>query len=241
MPATDSTPSATPQSAGREAAQAARDILPLAAGVAIYGLAFGLLTAQAGMSELELGVMSSLVFAGSAQIIAVERMLAGAGALVAVTAGLALNLRLLLVTASVRDVFQGRPWWQLALGAHLTTDENWAMLLATRARGAPVGYWYLVGGGAMLLTAWLVATVTGLVFASAIPKPQALGLDFAFTAAFIAIAHSLWRGSADLLPWSVSLVVVAGSVLTGWLDPSWALIGGGLAGALTAAIRPQSA
>jgi len=222
----------------REIGLAARDILPLAAGVAIYGLAFGLLAAQAGMSELELGVMSTLVFAGSSQIVAVERMVAGAGALVAMMAGLALNLRLLLVTASVRDVFEGRPWWQVMLGAHMTTDENWALLLATRARGTPVGYWYLVGGGAVLILTWIIATVSGLIFASAIPQPQALGLDFAFTAAFIAIARSLWKGYSDLMPWSVSFAVVAISVLSGWLEPSWAMIGGGLAGAITAALRP---
>lgn len=215
---------------------ACKDISPLALGVAIYGMAFGLLAAQAGFAELQVGAMGSLVFAGSSQIIAAERLVAGAGAVAAIVAGLALNLRLLLVTASVRDVFLGRPWWQIILGAHLTTDENWALMLSTRARGVQAGYWYLMGGGACLIVTWVSATVVGAYFAGAITEPRALGIDFAFTAAFIAIARSLWTSKSDLLPWCISFAVVGFSVLTDLLDPSWALILGGVAGAATAGV-----
>jgi 4-azaleucine resistance transporter AzlC len=211
-----------------------RDIAPLAIGVAIYGLAFGLLTAQASMDVLQVGVMGSVVFAGSSQIMAVERLAAGAGAAGALVAAIALNLRLLLITASVRDVFADRPWWQKLLGAHFATDENWALLLASRAQGNAVGYWYLVGGGVCLLLTWVISTVTGWVFASTIPEPRALGMDFAFTAAFIAIARSLWSGRADLLPWLTSAGLVILTTQTGLLDATWALVIGGVLGAAIA-------
>ncbi len=210
---------------------AVRDISPLAVGVAVYGLAFGLLAAQAHMDELQVGVMGGLVFAGAAQIVAVERLVAGAGAFAAFIAALALNLRLVLVTASVRDIFVRRPFWQVLLGAHMTTDENWALMLSTRAKGRDVGYWYLVGGGACLIVTWLCATVSGVAFAAAIPEPKALGMDFAFTAAFIAIARSLWTGTRDLAPWGVALAGVAATVGSGLLDPSWAIVVGGVCGA----------
>lgn len=207
------------------------DILPLAAGVAIYGLAFGLLAAQASLTALQVGVMGGVVFAGGSQIVAVQRLVAGSGAVVALVAGIALNLRLLLVTASIRDVYAARPPWQVLLGAHMTTDENWALMLAERAKGRDVGYWYLVGGGACLLVVWCIATVAGLFFAASIPQPKALGMDFAFTAAFIAITTSLWKGRHQLLPWLTSLLVVVASVGSGKIDPSWALIIGGVVGA----------
>src|SRR4051812_43175121 len=79
-----------------------RDITPLAFGVAIYGLAFGFLAAQAKMDELLTGAMGAFVFAGSSQIVATQRLVSGAGAMAAVLAGLALNLRILLMTASLR-------------------------------------------------------------------------------------------------------------------------------------------
>jgi predicted branched-subunit amino acid permease len=212
----------------------ARDVAPLAAGVAVYGLAFGLLAVQAGFSVPAIGVMGGTVFAGGAQIVVSQRLVAGAGAVAAVAAGLALNLRLLLVTASVRDVFAGRPWWQVALGAHLATDENWALLLAQRALGRAVGYRYLVGGGVCLVAVWCAATMLGAAFARAIPEPRALGMDFAFTAAFIAIARSLWRGRRDLLPWGVAAAVVVVCLHVPALG-AWGVLLGGLAGAATAA------
>jgi 4-azaleucine resistance transporter AzlC len=212
------------------------EISPLAVGVAIYGLAFGLLAAQASLTGLQVGVMGSVVFAGGSQIVAVERLVAGAGAVAALIAGIALNLRLLLVTASIRDIYAGRPLWQVLLGAHLASDENWALLLAQRAKGRDVGYWYLVGGGLCLLVVWCVATVTGVLFATAIPEPKALGMDFAFTAAFIAITRSLWKGREQLLPWLTSVVVVVAAVAVGKIDSSWALILGGVAGAGVAGV-----
>jgi 4-azaleucine resistance transporter AzlC len=225
----------TPHNASRQAWSGARDISPLAVGVAIYGLAYGLLAAQAGFATPQVGIMGAIVFAGGAQIIAAQQLVAGAGAAAAIIAGLALNLRLLLVTASIRDIYVNRPWWQVALGAHVATDENWALMLAQRARGRDVGYWYLVGGGLCIILVWCMATVTGVTFARAIPEPKALGMDFAFTAAFIAIARSLWKGRSDLLPWLTAILVVSCTIRLAGLAPSWALILGGLAGAGVAA------
>lgn len=224
------------EGAKREFWMGVREITPLGIGVAIYGLAFGLLAAQAGFGSGQIGVMGAIVFAGGAQIIASQQLVAGAGAVAALVAGLALNLRLLLVSASIREVYMGRPWWQVALGAHLTTDENWALMLAQRARGRMLGFWYLVGGGLCILLVWCAATTIGLSFAQAIPEPKALGMDFAFTAAFIAIARSLWKGRSDLLPWGVAVAVVAGAIWLLGIAPSWALVLGGVSGAVVAGI-----
>lgn len=212
-----------------------RDILPFAVGAVIYGLAFGVLAAQAAMGVAETGIMGAMVFAGASQIVAVERLVAGAGAVAAMVAGIALNLRFLLITASVRGFFAHRPWWQVALGAHLSGDENWAVTVAARNAGHDVAYWHLLGGGVGLMVAWLLSTTAGVYFASSIPEPRALGLDFAFTAAYILIARNLWRSAAqDIAPWAVSIGVVALSLWTGALDPSWALVLGGASGAAMA-------
>lgn len=215
----------------------ARDIAPLAFGVAVYGLAFGLLAAEAGFTPLQVGVMALVVYAGSSQIIATQQWMAGAGLAASVLAGLALNLRILLMTASIRDVFARQPLWKTAFGAHLTADENWALLMAARARGREVGYGYLVGAGLTQMACWCASTVLGVVFARVVPDPKALGMDFAFTAAFIAIARSLWRGPPDFLPWLVSVVVVFGGVKLAGAPSHWVLAIGGLAGAAVAGAR----
>lgn len=220
-----------------EALAGARAILPLAAGVAVYGLAFGLLAATAGLSGTETGLMGALVLAGASQIVAVERLAAGAGLAAACLAGLALNLRLVLVTASVRDLFAGRPLWQRLLGAHLSTDENFALTLARRAERPETGFWFLVGGGGLLFATWVPASVLGVLSAAALPAPEDYALDFAFTAAFIALARSLWRGRRDLVPWAVAAGIALAVAASGLLVPSWAILAGGLAGALAASGR----
>lgn len=227
-----------PDSPIQEMKSGAKDIAPLAIGVAIYGLAFGMLAAQAGMDGLHTGFMSAIVFAGSSQIVAIERIVAGAGAGAAVIAGIALNLRLLLITASLRDQFRGRPAWQVALGAHMAADENWAMMHAARNAGRTAGYWYFVAAGLVQFVLWIAATSGGAMLASAIPEPRALGIDFAFAAAFIAILRGLWRGVlVDLLPWAVSAAVAGAMLLLTPLDSSWSLIAGGISGAVAAGVR----
>lgn len=218
-----------------------RDIMPLALGAALYGLAFGLLAAQAGMTSLQTGLMGAFVFSGSAQFVAVERIAAGAGALTAGIAGVALNLRLLLMTASLRDVLASRPLWQKILGVHMTTDESWALLHATRAKGQLAGYWYLVGAGLGMWLLWLASTLCGVYFATALPEPRALGIDFAFTAAFIAILRGMWGGKPDLLPWTIAAATVGGLNLATPLEPSWALVIGGILGAVAAALGGKHA
>lgn len=208
-----------------------RDITPLSLGVAVYGLAFGLLAASQGMNTLTTGLMGALVFAGSAQIVAVERLAADAGAILAVVAGLALNLRIVLMTASLRSELSGRPLWQIQLGVHLTSDENWVLMHATRNKGEAAGYWYLVGGGTSLIVVWIISTALGAAFAQSLPDLSESGMDFAFTAAFILLLTSLWKGRRSFPPLAVSAMIAASCAWLLPLDPSWGLIVGALAGA----------
>lgn len=67
-------------------------ILLLAAGVAVYDFAFGLLAAQVGFPWWGVALMSSFVHAGSSQIAAVEQFAGTSAVIGAALAGAALNL-----------------------------------------------------------------------------------------------------------------------------------------------------
>ncbi len=73
--------------------QGALSILPLAAGAAVYGFAFGFLAAQVGFPWWGVALMSGLVHAGSSQIVAVEQFAETSTVIGAALAGAALNLR----------------------------------------------------------------------------------------------------------------------------------------------------
>lgn len=82
-------------------------ILPLAAGAAVYGFAFGLLAAQVGFPWWGVALMSGLVHAGSSQIVAVEQFAGSSAVIGAALAGAALNLRYIGIVASLSDVLSG--------------------------------------------------------------------------------------------------------------------------------------
>ena len=80
-----------------------------------------------------------------------------------------------------------------------------------------------------------------VTFAATLPEPRALGIDFAFTAAFIAILRGLWGGARDVVPWLASAGTVAALALLTPMEPSWALVIGGALGAVLAGIGGRDA
>lgn len=218
----------------------ARDMLPMTIAAAIYGMAFGLLAIQAGFSFDQSVSMSALIFGGSSQLIALDRLSVGAGSFAAIVAGIALNTRFLLVTAAMKNSLTGRPWWQTALGAALATDASVALMQTSKRRQLEHSFWYFFGGGFSLYIVWILVTAIGAILGGQIPNPAAFGLDFAIIAVFIAAIPGLWRGMTDFLPWTVSGITVA---LIAFLAPeytSWGLILGAVSGAAFAGVRNGS-
>lgn len=209
--------------------------LPLAAAVGVYGAVFGVLARGAGMAWGELAAMDALVFAGAAQFVAVGLWSEGAIPVLAIAlATLAVNLRYLLITASLRDVLGGR-WPLRLLGAHLVTDENWALTMAlppARRNAA-----FLLAGGAVIYAAWNAGGFAGYALGRGLPDPEAIGLDFAFTAAFMALALGMWRGGRiDAAPWAVT--AASACIAAQALPANWHVVAGSAAGIATLLARP---
>ena len=80
---------------------------PLAIGVLVYGLTFGLLAFGSGLSITDAVLMSATVYSGSAQTAAVGALATGAGLLATVSTVLLLNARYLLYGATLR------PWLEI--------------------------------------------------------------------------------------------------------------------------------
>ncbi len=223
----------------------ARMCLPICISVAAYAIVWGVLARQAGLSVAETALMSALVFAGTAQFVALTLWTPGnlpVGALV--LAALIVNLRYLLMTATLRPLFAHRPLWQGALSMGLVSDENWALTMGEirKGRGSAA---FLLGGGAMAYISWLCATLTGRLLGAIIDDPTKYGLDFAFTATFLALLLGLWRGRGDLIPWLVGGLT---ALITARLVPgSWYVLAGGLVGSFAGAVgarrkvRPDAA
>ncbi len=215
----------------RGALAGARRSTTLALGVFIYGIVWGLLSRQAGLSLVESVMMSGLVAGGSSQIVALTLWTPlQIGAIWLST--LAINLRHVLMGVSLQPWFKGLPAAQTYLSAFFMFDESWALSVREFDAGEDDRA-FLLGCGLALFSVWLVSTALGQLSAGWIHDPQSLGLDFIFIAAFVAMLVGRWRGKSDLLPWAVAAAVALASAH--WLPGKWYILTGGLAGSLAGA------
>jgi 4-azaleucine resistance transporter AzlC len=224
-----------------EVQRGARTFLPVALSIAAYGVVWGVLAGQAKLSLGEVLAMSTLVFAGASQFVALTMWTPEHLPILSIIVAAAIvNLRMTLMSATlgpvVRDVTGGR-----ALAAmFFVGDEQWAVTMGEVHRGrGTMGFF--IGAGVLSWIAWVGATVAGRLLGAVVAEPAALGLDFAFTATFIALLLGMWKGRADLVPWLVAgAVAIACARL---LPGNWYIIVGGLAGSLAGALggRPGEA
>ncbi len=201
---------------------------PVAVGVAGYGVVFGVIADQAGLSVAEAALMSATVLAGAAQLIGVELWADSVpAATVVATVGI-VNLRYLLMGAALR------PWFRqlsprAAYGSiFFTADENWALTIGELRSGSRRGA-FLLGSGLVLWLLWVVSTVLGVTAGDFLSAPEQYGLDFVLTALFLTLAVGLWEGRESIRPWlaAAGVALVINHVLPG----EWYVIIGALAGA----------
>lgn len=164
-------------------AEGARRAWPLAVAVGGFGLTYGVLAREAGFTSLATVLFSVLTFAGSAQFAAVSIVGDGGTAVAAIAAALLLNARYLPIGLSVAPYLPGRAGAR-ALQGQVAVDESWAVSHRGGGRYDPR---LLVGAGATIYAAWVVCSIAGVAAGSVLGDPEALGLDAAFPALFLAL------------------------------------------------------
>lgn len=212
----------------------ARANVPVAASAMAYGSVFGVLAAQKGLTWLDLMYMNSTVFAGAAQFVMVDMWSEHLPIIAMALTALVINLRYLLIGASLESLFTGKSFLHKACMMHLVADENWAVTMREQRYGRATS-WFLFGGGVFLYFSWCFGSVAGLLSGGLISSPEKYALDFAFPAVFTALAVGLWRGKSDILPWLVS----GGLALLSYhfLQGKWYIVIGGLGGAIAAMVK----
>ena len=174
-----------------------------------FGVSFGVLARAAGLGVLAPVVMSATTFAGSSQFAAVSILGAGGGVGAAIVAAVLLNTRYVPMGLASAPVLRGGRA-RRAVEAQLVVDEGWAF--AKRPDGR-FDRGVLIGAGLTLYLAWLVGTAAGAVAGEALGDPEALGLDAAFPALFLALLVGQVRSGRT------AAAAVAGAALALSLTP----------------------
>jgi len=170
----------------------ARAEIPLLIGVFPFGMIYGILALEAGLSPAAAQAMSSIVFAGSAQFITTQLLSASAPGLVIVLTIALVNLRHALYSASIAPYTRRLTGAWKALLAYLLTDEAYAVTILNYQRlnglseeKQKTGHWYFLGAGLALWSIWQLSTAAGVFLGAVVPPTWSL--EFTLPLTFIAL------------------------------------------------------
>ncbi|MFS8114715.1 AzlC family ABC transporter permease [Rhizobium jaguaris] len=204
-----------------------RAIFPLIVAVLPIGLVFGAVSVTKGLSPLETTLMSALVFAGGSQFVAMDIWTHPASWIGAGFAALLVNIRHLLMSASIGTKMQSFSGIKRYIAMLFLADEIWAMaeFRAGATRLTPA--WYAGVVTPFYLT-WVGSSLAGALLGAFLGDPAVIGLDFAFPAVFIVLVMGFWKGpetGAVLAASGISAVAVHQFVPGVWYIAAGALAG----------------
>jgi predicted branched-subunit amino acid permease len=215
-----------------------RDSLGVGIATGTYGASFGAVAVGSGLDVLQTCLLSLLMFTGASQFALVGTIAAGGGPWSGAATALLLGTRNTLYGLRVAPLLDWSGWRRFA-GAHLLIDETTAMSV-TRETDAEARTGFVTTGVTIFLL-WNATTFLGAAAGTVLGDPQALGLDAAVGAAFLAL---LWPRLAQRT--SRVVAVLAAAVALGLVPVAPAgvpvLAAGGvalLAGALTRGEGPR--
>ncbi|MBZ0267137.1 AzlC family ABC transporter permease [bacterium] len=187
----------------------ARAIVPILLGVVPFGLVTGAGTVAIGIPAAEAILMSALVFAGTAQLAAVDLIGKGAPFLVVVGTALVVNLRFLMYSAALAPHFSRLPaGWRSAL-AYLISDQAFLVSVARFRSDLPAREqpWFYLGAALTLWVTWQIAFALGAILGTQLPPSWSL--DFAVPLTLLALLPGALRDRTAV----VAGVVTGGAVL----------------------------
>lgn len=208
-----------------------RATAPLVIPVAAYGAVYGLLAQQAGVTVAEATLLNTFVFAGASQMAVLPYWEHPLPLLIIAVTTALINLRLVLLTASLRPWLRSLPARVVYPILHNVADESWSVAMM-RYRLGERDAGVVVGSNLAIIIAWFPATIIGFLLGDRIPDPERFGLDFAFTAVFSAMLFAGYHSRRDLGPWFAS--GIAATIVWMLVPGTWYVVAGGIAGVATA-------
>ncbi|MEH6813143.1 MAG: AzlC family ABC transporter permease [Motiliproteus sp.] len=210
-----------------------KQLVPLSLFVVVFGVAFGLAAAQAGLNNPSIIAMSTLVFAGASQFAALELWGAQVSLLPLAVTVFAINARHLLMGATLYPWLRHLPPAKRYGVLLVVSDANWAMSMQAFSRGEP-GMGVLFGGGLAIWSFWILGTWLGLYFGSAIHDPMSLGLDMVMGCFLLAMVVGGQKSLRILIIW---IVAALSSLMAYWYLPTNShVVVGALAGGILGAM-----
>ena len=167
--------------------EGARDALPIMLAVTPFGLVVGVAAVEVGLPITPAIGMSYVVYAGTAQLAALQLIALGSPFAVILVTTLLLNMRFVLYSAAFAEHLRAAPVWLRAVMAFLMTDQSMALGSQRYGRfperGAKIAYY--LGVSVPMGIVWTTASTLGVLLGGGLPT--GVSLDFVVPLVFLTL------------------------------------------------------
>lgn len=204
-----------------------RASIPACLGVIPVGISIGMLGVRAGLTEIEIILMSVMVMAGSSQLMAISMITQGAALSTIIIGTFFINLRHIVMSSSAMHRIKGTTLLKRLLGAFALCDESFAVFSLSDNSD----YSFLLGSNTALYASFVGSTVIGSFITSFLPQIVVDSFGIAFYAAFLGLLVPGIKHNVKL----IMLVIITGllnCIYQCFLPASWSVILSMISGAL---------
>jgi len=195
-----------------------RRTLPVMLGVIPFGIAYGASAVQ-HLSRFQAMGMSLIVFAGTAQFIAVGLMAQGASPIIILTTTALVNLRFLLMSAAFVPHLRARRRIVQVLLAPLVVDETLAVS-SVEWGTENFDKRFLLGSGLTTYVTWQLSSLAGILSGPLLaPGPV---LEFALPASLIGLLVLLVRSRQVMIIGLLAALITL--LLHSFLPHTWSIL-----------------
>lgn len=172
--------------------------IPVMAGYIVLGMGFGVLLKLQGYGLIYAIIISTTIFAGSMQYVAVELIATGASLLTTAITTFLVNARHLFYGISMVELYKGAGIKKLYMMFGLT-DENYSLLSHNCKYEGKQRHTYSFFVTLFNHSYWIIGGALGSLLGGILPF-DTKGMDFSLTALFVTIFVQNWKESKDHFP-----------------------------------------
>ena len=178
----------------------AKDSLPIVLGYIPIGLTLGIMAKNIGFTTWLMGLMSTIVYAGSSQFIAIDMINNQMSMAAIIVTTFFVNFRHFLMSSAYSPHFREEQLPFLAILSFGITDESFSIGMNT-AQNTPEKFnrWYMIGLHTTSQLTWILSTMLGVLVGDFVPNYEKFGLNFALPAMFIGLIALLIKNNTGLL------------------------------------------
>ncbi len=181
-----------------------KQAVPIIMGYLPIGIAYGLLAGKTELGIIGTVLMSIFVYAGSSQLICINMLGQNTGIFTIVMMTFVVNLRHLLMSASLSLNLKNTDRRILPIAGFFITDETFAVGSSSIEDYNHKGYFFL-GLGLVSYLGWSLSSWLGAGLGNILPELNSSALDFVLPAMFIALLVLQLKNRLDIL-----VAVIAG-------------------------------